>query len=91
MYALAVAHLAIDLKRLVIDVERSRNLQAVAALCLTALAVDAPDGVCVSGGGAGLTQLLEPAGEGREWVPITLLVVNVRSPLRHDVLLREFR
>ncbi|EKM60106.1 uncharacterized protein PHACADRAFT_250995 [Phanerochaete carnosa HHB-10118-sp] len=77
MYALAVAHLAIDLKRLTIDVGRSRNLQNVAALCLTALAIDAPDEICASGGEAGLTQLLEPAGTGREWVPITLLVVNI--------------
>ena len=81
MYALAVAHIALDLARLATDVGRSRELMLVTELCMTAVLDNGYDATCFANTDDYdnvVQPALTPAAQGSEWVPIMFLVLNVR-------------
>ncbi|GJE87233.1 hypothetical protein PsYK624_033160 [Phanerochaete sordida] len=80
MYALAVAHIAVDLSRLATDVGRSRELMLVTELCMTAVLDNGYEATCFANTDDYDTVVqpaLLPAAEGSEWVPIMFLALNI--------------
>lgn len=78
MYALATAHVGLNLQRLAIDVGRARELALIAAICMGSLGADGPDATCFDVGNDAdiVNTALTPAAQGKEWVPIMFLVIN---------------